>query len=140
MTKVRQTSSLIVGIAAAAVMIGGAAVNADDQPRGPELAVVSNMSQGSVPGLLLAARDLGISDFRDGVDWGRLEPAPGTFAFTDIRVRFPDEVGASGATASLVLNWGNDLYQDGATPTQDDAIAAFGRMAGALMERFPAVD
>lgn len=126
---------------ALAALVSGlmAGWSAAEALRGPELAAAANFSQGRQADTMRLARSLGVDDFRDGTRWREIEPEPGRYVFDDARARFPDELGAAGAKVSLVMNWGNPIYQNGETPTDPDAVAAFGALAGALAERFPSV-
>lgn len=108
--------------------------------RGPALAVASNFSQGLRLPILRLGLALGVTDFRDGTAWRRIERAPGVYDFTAPRAAWPALLAEAGAHGSAVLNWGNPLYQGGATPTEPAALAAFGAFAAALVAEFPSLD
>lgn len=110
------------------------------EPRGPALSAASNLSQGRRDGVIERARSLGVARLRDGMNWGRAEPAPGIRDFDDHRTGYPEELGARGIASTVVLNWGNPLYDDGDTPHGTEALAAFGALARAIVERFPSVE
>ena len=104
---------------------------------GPQISAASNMAQGRQEDLIDSAIALGVTDFRDGVYWAEAEQVAGTYTFDTPMQTFPDALAKEGATVSLTHNWGNPLYDDGATPHTPEAIAAFGAFAGAVAERFP---
>ncbi len=125
---------------AGAVILAAAPVAAELPRRGPDIAGASNMSQGRQKGMLSLADRLGIRDYRDGFDWNRAEPAAGSYVFDNIRTTYPADLEKVGAVASVNLNWGNGNYDGGDTPHSPEAIAAFGRFAGELVERFDAIE
>ncbi|MEO1205514.1 MAG: hypothetical protein AAFV45_04215 [Pseudomonadota bacterium] len=86
-----------------------------------------------------AAVRLGITDFRDGMYWDRVERKQGVYAFDDPTTLYPALLRESGVGLSITVNWGNALYDDGATPHSAEAITAHGRYVAALIERFPAI-
>ena len=86
------------------------------------------------------ALDSGITDFRDAIYWDRVEQPDGTWVFDTPQTAYPDVLVANGARMSLTVNNGHPAYDDGATPTSDAAVAAFGAHAAATVARFPAID
>lgn len=128
----------LVALAALVAGLTGGEVYAEPY-EGPALAAASNFSQGRRAGTMHYAYMAGVDDFRDGTLWSMIETEPGRYVFDDPRTRFPEELGFQGAEVSLVMNWGNPIYQEGETPTEPEAIAAFGALAGVLMDRFPSV-
>lgn len=106
----------------------------------PLLGAVSNFGQGNQPGVLENAIALGLTDLRDGLYWDRVETTLGEFEFDGPQTTFPDEILSEDLSLSLTLNWGHPLFEDGATPTTPEGIAAFGAFAGVLAERFPDLD
>lgn len=110
---------------------------AEDWPLvGPKLGAASNFAQGKQPRMIRLAPEFGVTLFRDGMSWTRAERSLGVVQFTDQRNTFPDILADSGGEVSLVLNWGNPLYDDGDTPYSDEAVAAFGRFAADIAQRF----
>ncbi|NRB05611.1 MAG: hypothetical protein HRU30_20365 [Rhodobacteraceae bacterium] len=105
----------------------------------PRFGVASNFGQGMPPGLLQRALDLGFSNFRDAVYWANIETAPGRYDFATPMTTYPDLIAAAGATMSLTVNNGHPAYENGATPLDAPAVAAFGRAVGATVARFPAI-
>ncbi|SDG96530.1 hypothetical protein [Alloyangia pacifica] len=145
MSTVRAFLSRFQSLAPAALVALAAAqsgiAQADEgQAVGPRLGAASNFSQGRQPGTMELAEKLGVATYRDGMVWDRVESAPGRFVFDDPRTAFAREIAAQGATASLVLNWGNKLYDGGDTPHSAEALAAFGTFAAEVVTQFPEVD
>ncbi|MGR3378849.1 glycosyl hydrolase [Salipiger abyssi] len=110
------------------------------EPVGPALGAASNLSQGRAKNDIGLARALGVTDFRDGMAWARAEKRPGQYRFDEARTRFPEEIAQAGAHVSVVLNWGNPIFDGGNTPTSPEAVAAFGAFAAELITRFPVID
>ncbi|MEM1387910.1 MAG: hypothetical protein AAGG54_09900 [Pseudomonadota bacterium] len=109
------------------------------EPRiGPSLSAASNFSQGRQDGMFRLVRALGLADLRDGMTWSRVETAPGMYRFDNHRTRYPAQL--ADTTIGVVLNWGNPLYDGGATPVSDEALGAFGRYAAALIEQYPNIE
>lgn len=104
---------------------------------GPTLGAATNFSQGVQPQTLQHAQALGLSDMRDGMRWSKVETVPGQFAYQGPRQSFPDAILQSGARASLVVNWGNPLYDDGNTPQSREALDALSNYTGNLVRTFP---
>lgn len=127
-------------LAGAAAMPAGAdrlAAGPDKTRAAPSLGAATNLAQGVQPQTIGAGIALGMRDFRDGMNWARVESAPGRYDFNGPRRRFPDEIAAQGGQVSLVVNFGNPLYDEGNTPESDAALAAMADYAGALADRFP---
>ena len=119
---------------------GGNARADEGQLVGPRLGAASNFSQGRQAGTMELAQKLGVTVYRDGMVWDRVETSPGKFTFDGPRTAFAQELAAQGATTSVVLNWGNKLYDGGDTPHSAKALAAFGSFAAAVVTRFPDLD
>ncbi|WP_141134365.1 hypothetical protein [Jannaschia aquimarina] len=90
--------------------------------------------------MIRLARRLGVTDFRDGMAWRRVEQRPGVFDFTTPRTGYPRLLLRTDADVGVVLNWGNPIYEGGDTPTSPEGIRAFGSLAGALVSAFPEID
>ena len=137
----RSLVSVSLTMAMLAVSFTGreATAQSETQVLGPGLSAASNFSQGVQPETLRNALALGVRDFRDGLNWDRAEPEPGRYDFDDPRTGYLRQITAQGATVSVVLNFGNSLYQDGATPTEPDSLAALGRLTDALLGQFPEI-
>lgn len=117
---------------------GGVAAGAAE-PAPVRLGAVSNFAQGWRPRTLDAATRLGVPHLRDGTRWRDSERAPGRYRFGTKRTGFPGEVLADGIGLTLVVNWGNPLYDGGDTPTSGEAVAAHGAFVAALVAVFPAL-
>ncbi|MCA0994793.1 hypothetical protein [Alloyangia pacifica] len=120
-------------------MLAAAPVQGADL-RGPVLGAASNFGQGKKPKVMFLGESFGVKYYRDGMAWARAEKTPGTTRFQSPRTGYPDKLGPEGASLSMVLNWGNPLYDDGDTPHSPEAIAAFGSFAGAMVSRFPMIE
>ncbi|TFL18391.1 hypothetical protein [Jannaschia formosa] len=121
---------------ALAIFLASALAADAQEMRGPDLAVASNFGQGLPSGLLRAAVEAGIRDFRDAVYWDRVEGADGRFDFSRPRDVFPARL----PRMSLTVNNGHPAWEDGATPVTPEGIAAFGRHAAETVARFPSID
>lgn len=106
----------------------------------PALGAASNFSQGFRVINLEYASKHGINDLRDGINWNRIESTKNLYDFDEPRSNFPSRFMEFNIRTSVVLNWGNRLYDNGDTPHTPTAIAAFGRFAGTLVARFPNID
>ena len=96
----------------------------------PLLGAASNFGQGVQPGMLRNAVALGVTDLRDGLNWGLAQTRADDYDFSDPRAAYPRDVLDAGLSLSLTLNWGNPLWEGGDTPVTPEGIAAFGRFAG----------
>lgn len=103
------------------------------------LGAASNFSQGWRDVTFDAARDLPLRHYRDGLRWRNVEREPGVYRFNNARLNYPGKIGDDGAELVLTLNWGNPLYDNGNTPYSSIALAAFGRFAAAVVQRYPAI-
>ncbi|MBY6005216.1 glycoside hydrolase family protein [Salipiger bermudensis] len=110
------------------------------EPVGPRLSAASNFSQGRQPGVIDLAVSLGVEDFRDGMNWSRAEKSPAVYGFDGPRLSFPEAIGAKGAEVTVVLNWGNPLYDNGNTPHTPEGIAAMGAFAAQVLETYPGIE
>ena len=106
----------------------------------PLLGAASNFGQGVQPGMLRNAVALGVTDLRDGLNWGLAQTRADAYDFSDPRTAYPRDVLDAGLSLSLTLNWGNPLWEGGDTPVTPEGIAAFGRFAGALARQYPGLD
>lgn len=132
-------ANLAVGGAFAQSETGTAPERAPETARGPTLSAASNLAQGRQRDVIRFARALGVGNFRDGINWRRAEPRPGAYDFSDSRTGYPATLKRQGATAGVVLNWGNPLYDGGDTPHSEEALEAFGAFAAELVGRFEAI-
>ena len=138
----RAILSGISGLLLAATATSTAAQNEPppDPPREPMLlGAASNFSQGWNAQLLARARALPVRHFRDGMRWGDVERRPGEYRFDRPQLNYPAELARAGGDLVLTVNWGNRLYDGGDTPHSPEAVAAFGRYVGELVERYPAI-
>ncbi|MGR3373008.1 MAG: hypothetical protein ACU0D1_09390 [Pseudooceanicola nanhaiensis] len=120
------------------IALGAGAGHALDL-KGPALAAASNFGQGFEVGMMSAALELPVRDFRDAVYWREVEQGPGRFVFDTPRTMFPDLVGARGARMSLTVNNGHPAHDGGTTPLSPEAVRAFGHHAAQTALRFPAI-
>lgn len=107
---------------------------------GPRLSVASNLSQGGQARLLAKLRLLGVRNLRDGMNWALIEKVPGRYDFSSPRVAYPDGLIALGIGVSATVNWGNPLYEEGATPVTAAGLQALADYTRALLERFPSLE
>ena len=113
---------------------------ANDAPSSPTiLGAASNFSQGWRGVTFDAARVLPLRHYRDGMRWADVEKQPGVYRFNKAHLNYPARIGNDGAELVLTLNWGNPLYDNGKTPHSPAALAAFGRFAAAVVQRYPAI-
>lgn len=85
-------------------------------------------------------RSGGFNSFRDEVSWGRLEKQKGVFAFPDnladldrlVRVKSRE----GQLSPLLVLDYGNDFYDEHEPPRSPEAIAAFARYCQFVAQRY----
>lgn len=82
----------------------------------------------------------GFNSFRDEVYWGRLEKQKGVFAFPD-NLRELDRLVRTKASEGqisplLVLDYGNQFYDEHEPPRSPEAIAAFARYCGYVARRY----
>ncbi len=136
-TQTKVLTSLLVGFLSFA---STSAAHAELPKKGPALGAASNFSQGAQPNMLRLAHEFGVTLFRDGMSWRRAETRPGIVQFDNPRTDFPDTLQQLGASTSIVLNWGNPLYDQGNTPYSANGIAQFGRFAADVAARFSALD
>jgi hypothetical protein len=106
---------------------------------GPHLAAASNFGHGWQPDIYREALALPVRDFRDIIYWNQVERREGEYLFDDLTTSYPARLAQDGAVMSLTVNWGNDLYDDGATPHSDAGRAALGRFVLAALEAYPAI-
>lgn len=104
------------------------------------LGAASNFSQGWSEVFGKAVLDLPLLRLRDSIRWAEVERAPGVYTFDKQTTIWPDRLVKDGAGITLTLNWGNPLYDNGDTPYSNEALAAFGRFAAAVVQRFPQID
>lgn len=122
----------------------GATATADEaEPAGPaqgtRLGVVTNFSQGWQPRMLASALDLPAVDFRDGMIWRQVERAPGTFTTDRPTAAYPARLAEAGGALTLIIAGGNPHHGGGDTPYRSADVAALGRFAAAMVQRFPAI-
>ena len=103
------------------------------------LGAASNFSQGWRDVTFEAAIDLGLTHFRDGIRWPRIERERGEYQFDQRETQYPARIAERGAELVLTVNWGNPLYDEGKTPHTAEALAAFGQFVAALVERYPSI-
>ncbi len=103
------------------------------------LGVAAAFSQGSREANWRGLDALSLQQFRAGIRWGEVERKEGQYRLPRPRHLYPDRLEREGRELVLTLNFGNPLYDDGHTPHSPEAVAAFGRFAAAMVERFPAI-
>lgn len=79
---------------------------------------------------------LGIGLARNDILWARNETARGVYDFQPYYVDSFDALHVQGIHLLGIVNFGNELYGNKRVPVGDEAIAAFGRYAAAIAERF----
>ncbi|MCJ2183910.1 hypothetical protein MTR62_14575 [Novosphingobium sp. 1949] len=87
-----------------------------------------------------AAPTLGLTRLRDSLRWPDVEREKGRYRFDSASTRYPDLMLQRAMHLTLTINTTNPLYDGGKTPHSPDALAALGRFAAALVERYPAID
>lgn len=112
---------------------------AQAEPIGPLLGAATNFSHGSQPHTLSFTRQMGITHLRDGMNWSRAETRPRQYDFAEQRLAYPDYLTWGQDDLTVVVNWGNPLYDQGNTPQSPDALAAVQAYTQALVERFPVI-
>lgn len=104
------------------------------------LGAASNFSQGWSQQAQQAVLDLPVPRLRDSIRWSEVERTPGRYTFDKPITTWPDRFAGSKVNITLTLNWGNPLYDNGDTPYSARALAAFGRFAAAVVQRFAQID
>ena len=104
----------------------------------PMLGVASSFGQSWYPDLLSSAEAIPVRTFRDEMYWERIEDL-GQYQFSQFMTTYPHMIGAKGNEVSLLLSGGHPAYDGGHTPHSPEAVAAFGKMAAAVVARFPAI-
>ncbi|MFL0411266.1 cellulase family glycosylhydrolase [Microbacterium paludicola] len=86
-----------------------------------------------------AIASLGFGAARHSVTWGVSELSPGVYAFPDeLEARFA-ELGAQETDLLGIVNYGNELYDKGRTPSTAAGVRAFGQYAGYVATHFDLV-
>jgi hypothetical protein len=104
------------------------------------LGTASNFSQGWNDRTFEAALRLPVTRFRDGIRWSEVEVAPGQYTFDKPKTAYITQLEERGARLTLTVNWGNPLYDQGATPHSPEALTAFGKFVAEMISRYPAID
>lgn len=139
--RIAQSVVVFAGVLAFAATAAPLLAQSETLPRvGPELGAASNLSQGQQAGFFITARQLGVTNLRDGMNWGRVERHVGSYDFNDPRTTYPQTVDASGMGLTVVLNWGNPLYDNGATPMSEAALMALSDYVTRLLETYPFIE
>lgn len=136
----RAGTALFCLIATAAIGPSCAAAPPDLAPMPVRLGAASNFSQGWSDVFGKAVLDLPLPHLRDSIRWAEVERTRGVYTFDKQTTIWPDRLAMDGGGITLTLNWGNPLYDNGNTPYSDEALAAFGRFAAAVAQRFPQID
>lgn len=82
---------------------------------------------------------LGLGLARNDILWRFNETTRGTYDFADHYTDSFARLHAHGIHLLGIVNYGNELYGSGLTPETPEAIAAYGRYAAAIAERFDLV-
>ncbi|HEX2948533.1 MAG TPA: sugar-binding protein [Armatimonadota bacterium] len=105
--------------------IAGKAEPWNDSPFG----VCTHFSQGhyrqSVPWLTTTLRDMGASWIRDELYWGSIEKSKGQLALPDVYKQYLDVVKDANLQLLLVMDYGNQFYDNGNAPYTDEGRAAY---------------
>ncbi|MFT4050891.1 MAG: glycosyl hydrolase [Microbacterium sp.] len=82
---------------------------------------------------------LGVGAARNDILWKLNETTAGVYDWDPLYADGFDRLYASGIHLLGIVNYGNELYGSEKTPETDEAIAAYGRYAAAIAERFDLV-
>lgn len=85
------------------------------------------------------AAALGFSEARNDILWGRNEPEKGVYTWYEPYEREFDILHANGVKLLGIVNYNNKLYGKGKAPASAEEIAAYGRYAAAVADRFDLV-
>lgn len=110
------------------------------QQKAPTLGAVTNFSQGIQPQTLGFVRSLGVQHLRDGMNWARVEKKPGFYEFSGPRRAYKDLLDEDKNKLTLVINWGNPLYDNGHTPQSKTALNALEAYTKEVIGRFPVIE
>lgn len=83
-----------------------------------------------------AASSLGIGLARNDILWRLNETTPGVYDWDPAYATRFDQLRAQGIHLLGIVNYGNKLYGSDKLPDNDEAVAAYGRYAAAIAQRF----
>lgn len=85
------------------------------------------------------ARSIGVAEARNDILWQLNELEKGVYDFDPRYAEGFDRLHANGIKVLGIVNYGNKLYGSEVTPDTPEAIAAYGRYAAAIAQRFDLV-
>lgn len=85
------------------------------------------------------AAALGFGEARNDILWARNETTRGAYDWDSAYEREFDILHSNDVKLLGIVNYNNKLYSRGKTPTGDEAVAAYGRYARAIADRFDLV-
>ncbi|WP_157966325.1 hypothetical protein [Oceanibium sediminis] len=111
----------------------GAATGADDRFK---IHVQMHFAQGWSTSLMAPARELGVTEFRDGVYWNKIESTRGSYDFASVAAYFL-AAARNGMKPLPVFATPNPVYDDSNTPYTDEGRQAYARFVGKTLEAYP---
>lgn len=122
-----------------ALAVGGAGLTAAAAApeRGMVLGVATHFDQGWPIGLLVQAKAVGAQSLREDVPWGKGEPEPGVYDFSDVRLGFARRACAEGSDVLIVVDPRHPAYDAGNTAYSPVAQQAFGAYLAKLLDQLP---
>jgi len=98
--------------------------------------VQMHFAQGWPTSLMSEATALGVTQFRDGVYWSKVESTAGDYDFSSIR-NYMSRAARNNLEPLPVFATPNPLYDDGNTPHTDESRKAYARFVGKTLETYP---
>jgi len=115
-----------------------ALIDSDPQgiPPDSRFGVVTHVDQEWYEGAARYVASLGVGVVRNDVLWEANETVAGVYSFRESYTREFPRFRANGIELMGIVDYGNPLYDSGATPYSAEAIAAYGRYAAAIAQAF----
>lgn len=129
----------VFAAALALAPISAAADLEQDALIAPRLGAATNFGQSWFPQYLSGGERLGLDFYRDEMFWKGIEQADGRFVFDNPRTRYPHRIEALDRDLMFIVNNGHPSYDDGWSPSSDEAVQAFANYAVRLVSAYPAI-